>query len=326
MLRWIDIEFPAELATRVQGVVEEVDSARWFGQAGKGPVGAARILVPSVASQSVLDALQDVLEGHAGWRIIVLPVEAAVLPESEAIPEDEMTAGHERARREEIYQDVSTGTRLNVDYLVLATLSTVVAAIGMNADNVAVVIGAMVIAPLLGPLLALAFGSAIGDGELMWRATRTAVSGLGAGFATALLLGWAFGVNLDSGEIIGRTDIGIADVALALASGGAAALSILTGLSAALVGVMVSVALLPPSVAIALLLGTGEFALAGRAVALLVTNVVCVNIASQVVFAWKGVSPRGWLEQRSAKRSRAINLAVWGTLLGALVILIVWLH
>ncbi len=72
-------------------------------------------------------------------------------------------------------------------------------------------------------------------------------------------------INLDSPELIGRTDIGLDSLVLALASGAAAALSLASGLS----GVMVAVALLPPSVAIALFLGAGEAGLAGHAAILL---------------------------------------------------------
>jgi uncharacterized hydrophobic protein (TIGR00341 family) len=325
MMRWIDLEFPGELSKQVKELVESVPGARWFGTPGDGSAGSARVLAQADASQKLLDDLQDLLESHAGWRIVVLPVEAALLPESNQIQADETQASDVSAMREEIYQDVSMGTRLNTNFLVLTVLSSVVAAIGMNTDNIAVVIGAMVIAPLLGPLLALSFGSALGDAELMWRSTRTALAGLAAGFMTALLLGWAVEVNLASGEILDRTHIGVDSVILALASGGAAALSIMTGLSSTLVGVMVAVALLPPSVAVAMLLGAGEFALAGRAAALLATNVVCVNIASLLVFTWQGVRPRTWLEKRSAKRSSIINLSVWGGLLAALLGLIFWL-
>lgn len=282
----------------------------------------AQLVVETGASQTVMDKLQSVLTSAEEWRIVVLPVEAALLP---SVTEDaaEDTREKTTALREEIYQDVRQGAALDVNFLTLTILSAVVAALGINADNVAAVIGAMVIAPLLGPLLAFSFGSAIGNGDLMRKAAQTALVGLGVGFATAFGLGATIDVNLNSGELLSRTELGLDSVALALASGAAAALSVLTGISSVLVGVMVAVAILPPSVAVALLLGSGETALAARALVLLATNVVCVNLASQIVFAWKGVRPRTWLERRSAQRSTLINLTVWAVLLAALVVLIV---
>ncbi len=217
--------------------------------------------------------------------------------------------------REEIYQDVETGAHLTRDFLLLTLLSTLVAAVGLSSDNVAAVIGAMVIAPLLGPILAFCFGAALGDAELILKASRTALAGLFLGVLAALAMGAAVGANPQSEELAARAVVGLDSLVLALASGAAAALSIVTGVPSALVGVMVAVALLPPAAAAGLYLGAGEWALAYRAALLLCVNVVCVNLAALLVFRLKGVRPRTWLERRSAKRSVWINLGVWGGLL-----------
>ena len=129
-------------------------------------------------------------------------------------------------------------------------------------------------------------------------------------------------MNTASTELTDRTVVGLDSVALALASGAAAALSIVSGLSSTLVGVMVAVALLPPSAAVALYIGAGDLQSAGKAGFLLALNVICVNLASQLVFFVKGVRPHGWLEQEKAARSRNINLVVWGLLLAGLVAMI----
>jgi uncharacterized hydrophobic protein (TIGR00341 family) len=168
---------------------------------------------------------------------------------------------------------------------------------------------------LLGPLLAFSFASSIGDTDLMIKAGKSAGIGLSLGFATAFLIGFIIDVDLTSPELHDRTIVGLDSVVLALASGGAAALSVARGQSTTLVGVMVAVALLPPSVAVAVYLGAGEVALSARALVLLATNVICVNIASMLVFTLRGIRPRTWLEKKSAKRSRQINMAVWGFLL-----------
>ncbi|NIV31321.1 MAG: DUF389 domain-containing protein, partial [Anaerolineae bacterium] len=80
--------------------------------------------------------------------------------------------------REELYNRVEKNARLDRTYLLLVALSTVVVAIGLVEDNVAVVIGAMVIAPLLGPNIALALSAALGDKTLMGQALRTNLSGM----------------------------------------------------------------------------------------------------------------------------------------------------
>ena len=119
-------------------------------------------------------------------------------------------------------------------------------------------------------------------------------------------------------ELMSRTVVGLDSPALALAAGAAAALSIATGLPAALVGVMVAVALLPPAAAAGLLAGAGELNLAARAGLLLAINVVAVNLAALLVYFFKGVRPRTWLERRSAKRSVYVNAGVWLVLIAIL--------
>ena len=274
--------------------------------------------------QKALDMISTMLEHEEGWRLVVLPVEAS-LPKL-AGEEPELKKKHRMvALREEIYQDIQAGTKLDRDFLILTMLSTIVVVFGLAADNVAAVIGAMVIAPLLGPILAFALGSALGDLELMTKAARTAIAGLLLGMTISVVIGLLFDVNLDSAELTSRSIVGLDSTALALASGAAAALSIVAGLPSTLVGVMVAVALLPPAASTGLFAGSGEFGMAARAGLLLMINIVSVNLAALLVFFFKGVRPRTWLERRSAKRSVYINAAVWAVLIVALTALAVYL-
>lgn len=195
----------------------------------------------------------------------------------------------------------------------LVFLSTIVTAIGLAENNVAVVVGAMVIAPLLGPNIALAFASSLGDRDLMERALRTNIAGLTLALVLSAIIGAMWQIDFRSEEILARTDVGMDSVVLALASGAAAVLSLTTGLSSALVGVMVAVALLPPTATIGFLLGSGQLQLALGAMLLLAVNVVCVLLSGMALFLLKGVKPRTWLERRKAKQSIALSLAFWVT-------------
>ncbi len=323
-MRLIEATFPTEYRDQVTTAVAGAEPVDWraTNDGGDGRC-VVRALVAQGDGQKLIDMLQSIFDGVDGWRVVVLPVEATAPTLESSDTQADETKRRTMALREEIFQDVADGARLGPDFFVLTVLSTVVAAIGLNADNVAVVIGAMVIAPLLGPILAFSFAGALGDLKLMLRSGRAALSGFGVGGLTAVLIGAAVPVNLSSRELISRADLGLDSVALALASGAAAALSIVTGISSALVGVMVAVALVPPAAAIGLFLGAGEPGLAAKAAMLLAVNVVCVNLAAQVVYAWKGVHPRTWLERKSAARSARINFAVWTALLVALVSLVV---
>ncbi len=97
-----------------------------------------------------------------------------------------------------------------------------------------------------------------------------------------------------------------------MASGGvAASLSITSGLSSVLVGVMVSAALLPPTAAFGIMLGTGNTQLAIGAGILLLINIISINLASKVIFFIKGIRPRLWYEKEQSKKSMILYISSW---------------
>ena len=263
--------------------------------------------------QVVLDALQSAIGSTEGARINVLPLEVT-LPrpvEKEAEDEGRSVTG----TREELYNEIEKGAKLDGNYLLLVFLSTIVATIGLVENNVAVIIGAMVIAPLLGPNIALAFSTSLGDTSLMWSALKTSFAGLGLAVVLSYVAGMLLQIEPLGSEILTRTDVGISGVVLALASGAAAVLSLTTGISSALVGVMVAVALLPPTATLGMMLGIGQYDYALGAALLLAVNVVCVNLSAKLVFLYRGVKPRTWLEKRKARQSTPVYIFVWGLLL-----------
>lgn len=323
-MRFIKANFPADKADAVIAVIEAASPLDWSMDAGYGRFEkAVEIVVEKGEGQDLIDALQGVLSSCADWRVVVMPIEATLprpeKPAADASPEKPKAST--TSLREELYQKVSGDCNLNADFIILTILSAIVAAIGLNGDSVAIVIAAMVIAPLLGPILAFALATALGDVSLMWKATKTAVVGLVVGFTFALALSLFTPVNLESFELISRAIIGPEIIVLALASGAAAALSLSTGISSALVGVMVAVALLPPSVASALFLGAGDYDRAQGAALLLGLNVVCAILSAQLVFVYKGIRPRRYASQQKASLAIKANAAIWVLLLLALVFL-----
>lgn len=119
-----------------------------------------------------------------------------------------------------------------------------------------------------------------------------------------------------------RTEVALTDVIIALASGAAGALAFTTGAPAALVGVMVAVALMPPLVVFGMVLATGDIAMASGAGLLLFTNIICVNLAGTLVFRVQGLTPRQWWQSARAARITAIATTVWTLLLAGLLVLI----
>jgi len=224
--------------------------------------------------------------------------------------------------REELYTEISDNIKFNRVFIAMVILSTIVAAIGLTRDNVAVVIGAMVIAPLLGPNVGLSFATALGDFEFGKSALKTNLSGFVIALILSMAIGYIWGVDLNNNEISTRTYVSFSDIILALAAGTAGVLALSSGVSTALIGVMVAVALLPPLVAVGLLLGSGNYLQAYGAFLLLATNLICVNFAGVMTFVFQGIRPRTWWEVEKAKRTSKYAMSLWAILIIALCVII----
>lgn len=296
-----------------------------------------RILVDVTNQQKLIDALTRAVNNNDDWRIILLPVEAT-MPRPETPEENEKNKDASDGKkwikmrnilrgsvtREELLQDMEKGGRLTFDFMLLVLLSTIVAGIGLIQSDVAIIIGAMVIAPLLGPNLALAFGAALGDQNLILNAIKTNIVGLGFTLLISAVAGYMIteATVTNSTELMNRTNVNYASIGLALAAGGAAVLSLTTGVSSALVGVMVAVALMPPAVALGLTIGNAKWDLAFGTGLLLATNIVCINLAALAVFRLKGIKPRTWYEEKRAKKASRYNAMIWLSMLIILATLI----
>ncbi len=285
-----------------------------------------RILLDAEHTEAVLDVLAERYAGKEDSRVVILPVEAT-LPRAKEEPEptgalERLAPGEkrsERISREELYEDIKDAARCSRVFLTMVVLSTIVAAIGLYYDSVAIIIGAMVIAPLLGPNVALSLGTTLGDLSLLRHALLTALAGIATTMVVSVILGVLLQVNPASPEMASRSGVALGDIAVALASGCAGALAFTTGVSATLIGVMVAVALLPPLVTCGLLAGAEHSALAMGALSLFLVNLICVNLAGVTTFFVQGIRPATWWEKDRAARATRVAIALWTALLGALV-------
>jgi len=308
-MKYVEIVADASSTDTVSAIAKKLEASDFrLGEVGEDSMRAMRLLVADDKIQPVLDALQKILGAQPSAQLVVLPVEIALPKPSEAERKEEDAAVE---AREALYNEVEKNARLDINFAVLVVLSTIVAAIGLIENSMTVVIGAMVIAPLLGPNLAFGLGTALGDISLMRKSALTTAAGIVLAVVLSVVIGVIWPFDNPSTELADRSRVGLDSVALALASGAAAALSMTTGLSSVLVGVMVAVALLPPAVTLGIMLGTGDFNPALGAGLLLAINVVCINLAIKVVFFVKGIRPRTWWEKKKAKRAMAAYILVW---------------
>jgi uncharacterized hydrophobic protein (TIGR00341 family) len=288
-----------------------------------------RVLLEVEETEAFLDWVDEAVSGE--YRVVLQAVEATVprpeVDEEEAADEEdeqeEVSVG--RVGRAELYEYARDAANLSPAFFALVVLSTLVATGGMLRDQTAVVIGAMMIAPLLGPSLALSMATTLGDLSLLSRSLRANVAGGGLALLLAVGMGLLLPVDPAVSELALRTVIGLPDVVLAGAAGAAGVLSVTRDQATGLVGVMVAVALLPPVVAFGLLLGAGHLGPALQAGLLTGINIVALNLAAVCTFLVLGVRPRDWRDLEQARTSIRVALLLWGVAL-LLLLAFLWLQ
>jgi uncharacterized hydrophobic protein (TIGR00341 family) len=329
-LRLIEIRLPRDVGDSVRELLEDVEKLEVWFEPALDKQRMVRMLVDAADVEPALDKIERRFGHLPEFRAVILRVEATLPRPEEPEPEPKPPADDPpkkkerkaaRISREELLSDLKPGTKVTGGYLALVILSAIVAAVGLLQNSVAIIIGAMVIAPLLTPNMALALATTLGDLELGRKAIRTGLAGILVAFVLSLGLGACLPSAPLSEEILSRTAFSPTDAVVALAAGAAGVLAFTAGLSAGLVGVMVAVALMPPLVAGGLLAGAGEFALAGHALLLLITNVICINLSGVVTFRIQGVRPRLWMEVEHARHASRRALILWVTALLALILL-----
>jgi len=326
-LRMMEIIVPEVGLPGLTELIEEqhgVDT--WSETLDKGR-GRVRVLMPAGRTEELMDLLQQRFGMYEDFRVILLAVQAT-LPKLEEEKPDEPQADKpelktpKRISRAELYETVTGGTQMTMVFLITVALSTLVAAIGLVRGDVAIIIGAMVIAPLLGPNVAMALAVTLGDKPLLFKSFRTLTAGILLAILVAVVFGLLIDVDPAGPQLAARTQLSLSDILLASAAGIAASLAYTTGLPAALIGVMVAVALLPPLATAGLMLGAGKPELALRATALFTTNVACVNLTGVVTFLFQRVRPASWWEGRKARKATRWAIIFWAVLLALLGVLI----
>ncbi len=333
-MRLLQIVTPADRHDDLLRLLDEATpQCRWFTDIDDERVLTSVLLRMEMVEQ-ISDAVQDAFEGCDCFRMVLLPVEATqpklTQPEEEEDPrlqaEKSWSPKFGRVSREELIEDIEGSSKTTPIFLIMVALATIVASVGLIKGSPAIIIGAMVIAPLLGPNMALALGTTLGDLKMTRTAIRSNLIGLSLALAISLLFGWFVHPDSMGDEMAARTVVDLGDVLLALASGAAGAIAFTSGAPATIVGVMVAVALLPPTAACGMLAGAGGWGESGRAAVLAATNVVCINLSATGVFFIQGVRPSSsaWIEKDKARKASIKALLMWTIALLALACLIVF--
>lgn len=333
-LRLLEIIIPESNNHNVRELIED-EAVIGFWQEESSESGMlVKMLLSVEHTEKVLDLLEQKFADMEGFRVVLLPVEATIPRIEEKNnensdlemeeQEDEAENNVLRISREELHSDIVDSTKFTNTYVAMVLLSAIVASVGLLQDNLSIVIGAMVIAPLLGPNVALALATTLGDFKLGYNALRTSSLGLVMALSLSIIIGYFFPVDPSITQIASRIDVGLSDIILALASGVAGVLAFTSGASISLIGVMVAVALMPPLIAFGLLIGSGNYPEAVGALLLLVTNIICVNLAGVTTFLVQGIRPRKWWEASKAKKATRTAITLWSVLLAILIAVVLY--
>jgi uncharacterized hydrophobic protein (TIGR00341 family) len=261
--------------------------------------------------KTVIEDLKQQFPHLEDGQLLVLPIATTTERDNKRSPEAADTERDKSISRQEVYNQISQSIYFNSTEMSLVVLSTVIAAIGLLEDSQVVIIGAMVIAPLLKPNMALGVATTFGDISLAIRTIKVGLTEILLSLSLSILLGILVPIDLEINEIASRTSVNFTDIILAFASGVAGAISLTVGEQSAVVGVMVSVALLPPLVVLGMLIGSQLWASAIETAVLVSTNIVCLNLAAIATFWVRDIRPQHWWNKFQASKITGVAVAFW---------------
>lgn len=281
-----------------------------------------------VVPDEMADNMIQVISGKIDLRrrenmIVVSDVVASVSPYLDRLKEKSADGRGAVNPLEAIVEHVDRSLRPTRDMSIMVALASSIALIGLYLNNVVIIIGAMLLSPLLGPVNAVSVNTCLGKARRVLRAEATLMSMLGLAVGVSvlgsLLLDQIAGIPLTE-EIMARSRISILDIALALLLGMGGGLALITALPELLVGVAIAVALIPPAAVTGIGVAIGRMDIFVGAFLLVVVSVLGLKIGGITTLLIRGVRPRRYYEQRKARRYSASMLLM---IIGILALLLV---
>lgn len=297
-MRLVQVLIPVGKRQPVLAVLDDegIDYAVWD-ETGRGDFEAlVQFPVPPIGVEPVLERL-----GKAGIRentyTIVLAPETVISTRIEALKRRYSGA---RISREELTERAENLAPETSTYLAFLILSTVIATGGLLLDSAATIIGAMVVAPLMGPAISASVGTVLDNRKLASRGVKLQIGGLLLAIAIGALLGTILresillppGLDIrEISQVAERTSPNFLSLFLALGSGIAGAISIIRGAGSALVGVAIAIALVPPAATSGLGIAWGLPGVAIAAAVLVLVNLLAVNVSALIMLWISGFRP-----------------------------------
>lgn len=189
---------------------------------------------------------------------------------------------------QEVFSRVLAESGSSPRYIFMTMMSAGIAVLGLLQSSPAVVIGAMLISPLMNPILGLGFALALFDFGELRRALTALALGAGAALLFTALIVLASPLKAPTAEILARTRPNLFDLLVALFAGLAGTFAIIRGRGETIVGVAIATALMPPLAVVGYGLATGNAPIMGGALALFVTNFITIALAAMAMARFYG--------------------------------------
>jgi len=282
--------------------------------------------LPQAAVEPVLEQLRDAGLDRDAYTVVI-DAETVISRRFDDLVEryEEMEENGDRIAREELAARARSLAPNWRTFVIMTVVSSVVATAGLLLDSAAVVVGSMVIAPLIGPAMATSTGSVVDDRDLLLRGVKLQVAGgvlaVVAAAVFAALLRTAHVVPLEAADVFAIDEVrerlvpDVLSLAIALGAGVAGALSLSTGVSTALVGVMIAAALVPPTAVVGIGLAWGSPRTVSGAFVLVLVNFLSINFAALAVLWLTGYRPESWFRREEARTATLKRIATLGVAL-----------
>ncbi|MFC1559957.1 TIGR00341 family protein [Candidatus Margulisiibacteriota bacterium] len=209
-------------------------------------------------------------------------------------------------QRMKVADELSKGTESSLTFFIMVALSTIIATYGLIKNSILIVMGAMLVAPLMTPILAFSLSLIRGDIHLMRKSLEAELKGVFVTLVVALLVALISPGMGATPEILARTQPNFFDLVIAIAAGAATAYAITQeGMSVMFPGVVIAILLVPPLSVAGIGLSLRDFNIVGGSLLLFVTNLVAIIFSSSCVFWLRGFVPY-WASDMHAEVRRKL--------------------
>jgi len=215
---------------------------------------------------------------------------------------------------EEYESLIEPNVKFNKNLLFMIVIAAGVAVAGLFANNASLVIGAMLISPLLGPISAFSFNTAVGKTDKMLKSLVSGLFLLISVIATGAILTGITVQFVDlplTDEILSRTIVSPVFLAVAIALGLAGGIAMSTNIPGILVGVAIAAALVPPAVVAGIGIALWDFEIFSSALTLTAANIIGLVLGMMIVFFIGGVTPRKFYEKEKAQQHMIITISIF---------------